>query len=203
MTTQNHLDAFALAEALRERLTRYSLDTFDFRDQELQRAAEAVWGDPTGEDGLIGNLWAEGAFPPESSGETLLDLSHRGSFPSELARHLDRPRVFPANQKLYSLQRDAFEAGIVAPGEREPAILVSAGTGTGKTEAFLLPMLSRMWTRQSRGASTRCFVLYPMNALIRDQADRLENWLEGQSKLRFFSFNSETPETPASAPSRR
>ena len=35
MTTQNHLDAFALAQALRERLTRYSLDTFYFQDQEF------------------------------------------------------------------------------------------------------------------------------------------------------------------------
>ena len=199
MTTQNHLDAFALAQALRERLTRYSLDTFYFQDQEFRGAAEEVWSDTTGEDGLIGKLWAEGGFPPESSGETLLDLSQRRSFPGELARHLNRPGVFPANQELYSLQRDAVEADFVAPGEREPAILVAAATGAGKTEAFLLPMLSRMWKQESRGAGTRCFILYPMNALIRDQVDRLEKWLEGQSKLRFFSFNSETPETRANA----
>ena len=77
MTTQNHLDAFALAQALRERLTRYSLDTFYFQDQEFRGAAEEVWGDTTGEDGLIGKLWAEGGFPPESSGETLLVLKRR------------------------------------------------------------------------------------------------------------------------------
>jgi len=199
MTTQNHLDAFALAQALRERLTRYSLDTFYFQDQEFQRAAEAVWGDTTGEDGLIGNLWAEGAFPPESSGATLLDLSRLGRFPSDLAKHLNRPGVFPANQKLYSLQREAIEAVLAACDGREPAILVAAATGTGKTEAFLLPMLSRMWKQQSRGVGTRCFILYPMNALIRDQADRLDDWLKGQSELRFFSFNSETPETPTNA----
>ena len=91
--------------------------------------------------------------------------------------------MFPANQELYSLQRDAVEADFVAPGEREPAILVAAATGAGKTEAFLLPMLSRMWKQESRGAGTRCFILYPMNALIRDQVDRLEKWLEGQANF--------------------
>ena len=184
MKSQKRLDAFALAEALRERLTRYSLDTFYFQDQEFQAAAESIWNDTTGEDGLIGNLWAEGGFPPKSSGETLQDLSQRRIFSSDLARHLNRPGVFPANQELYSLQRDAFEAGIVAQGECEPAILVSAGTGAGKTEAFLLPTLSRLWKQQGRGAGTRCFVLYPMNALIRDQVDRLDKLLEGQSKHR-------------------
>ncbi len=40
----------------------------------------------------------------------------------------------------------------------------------------------------------QCLILYPMNALVNDQVDRLYGWLQGQERLRLFHFTSETPE---------
>src|SRR5690606_37195587 len=51
--------------------------------------------------------------------------------------------------------------------------------------------------RRARGGGMRCLILYPMNALVRDQIDRMEQALSGQSKIRVFSLTSETPETEA------
>ena len=47
------------------------------------------------------------------------------------------------------------------------------GTGSGKTEAFLLPILDRLFREQAAGTlvqpGVRALLLYPMNVLANDQ----------------------------------
>ena len=58
-------------------------------------------------------------------------------------------------------------------------IVVATGTGSGKTESFLLPLLSKLALESSTGGQTanlfgcRAILLYPMNALVNDQLGRL------------------------------
>ncbi|GIO19703.1 hypothetical protein J18TS1_28030 [Oceanobacillus oncorhynchi subsp. incaldanensis] len=58
-------------------------------------------------------------------------------------------------------------------------IIVSTGTGSGKTESFLHPMLSKLYTeavqrpQSFKKRAVRALVLYPMNALVNDQMSRL------------------------------
>lgn len=57
-------------------------------------------------------------------------------------------------------------------------LLVSTGTGSGKTEIFLWSILGQLSLEASRGGSTsqrglRAIILYPMNALVADQLARL------------------------------
>ncbi|GMU52618.1 MAG: DEAD/DEAH box helicase [Candidatus Xenobia bacterium] len=58
-------------------------------------------------------------------------------------------------------------------------LIVATGTGSGKTECFLLPILARLAEEAvSRPTSfqqraVRALVLYPMNALVNDQVSRL------------------------------
>ena len=87
-----------------------------------------------------------------------------------------------------------------------PNLLVATGTGSGKTEAFVLPILARIlreaseWTppngpnsdglydpeaetwlhsrrHETREAGLRAIILYPMNALVNDQMSRLRRVL--------------------------
>ncbi len=60
------------------------------------------------------------------------------------------------------------------------SLVVMTGTGSGKTECFLLPILGKLACEaQSNGPSfgttpaVRAMVLYPMNALVNDQLGRL------------------------------
>ena len=60
------------------------------------------------------------------------------------------------------------------------SLVVMTGTGSGKTECFLLPILGKLAVEAERKrrvfgetAAVRAMVLYPMNALVNDQLGRL------------------------------
>jgi DEAD/DEAH box helicase domain-containing protein len=68
-------------------------------------------------------------------------------------------------------QARAFERLV---GEAPKSTLIATGTGSGKTECFLYPVLEHC--RQQRAAGKRgikAILIYPMNALATDQAGRL------------------------------
>ena len=190
------LDALALAESLRSRLVEFSADDHFVRDRDLARICREIWSSRDPHDGLVGELWVEGAFPARPSDETLADLVAVNEFPSQLAEHLDSRGAFPMDRLLFQHQMGSLRHVLEAAGSSEkPAIVVSSGTNTGKTEAFLLPILSDLWERKrAAGGGVGCIILYPMNALVNDQVDRLYEWLRGQTKLTVFHFTSETPE---------
>jgi DEAD/DEAH box helicase domain-containing protein len=187
-----HLDALAMSRALRDRLTEFALDDHYTRDPELARICRAIWqGDPAS-GGLISELWVEGTFPSESSGRSLAEIDE---FDPELARYLGRVGAVPRERPLYSHQLEAIQvAARSAPGGERPAMVITAGTGAGKTEAFLLPVLNELHRHGSAGQGIQCLILYPMNALVNDQVDRLYEWLKGQERVSLFHFTSETPE---------
>jgi len=69
-------------------------------------------------------------------------------------------------ERLYRFQWEAAKA--VLDGY---SVIIVAGTGTGKTEAFLLPILVDVF--RFRGPNPRALILYPTKALARDQLARL------------------------------
>ena len=104
--------------------------------------------------------------------------------------------MFPVDRELYRHQWEAikFEAESRSAGTR-PGLVITAGTGAG-TESFLLPVLNQLFSelRTSGQKGIRAIVLYPMNALVNDQVQRIHGWLKGQSEVTLFHFTSETPE---------
>ena len=90
----------------------------------------------------------------------------------------------------YNHQGEALEA-ILHPDERQRHdVIVTTGTGSGKTECFLLPILGRLADEASsrpthfcEHRAIRALVLYPMNALVNDQLGRLRT-LFGHASVR-------------------
>ncbi|NVK41164.1 MAG: DEAD/DEAH box helicase [Oceanospirillaceae bacterium] len=60
--------------------------------------------------------------------------------------------------------------------------LVATGTGSGKTECFLYPVLDHC--RRAAGPGIKAIVIYPMNALATDQAKRFAEIIQGQAALK-------------------
>jgi len=63
---------------------------------------------------------------------------------------------------------------------RNKNLMIMTGTGSGKTESFLLPILGKLAieanttpARFEEFSAVRAIVLYPMNALVNDQLGRL------------------------------
>ncbi|HWP37890.1 MAG TPA: DEAD/DEAH box helicase [Gemmatimonadales bacterium] len=76
-------------------------------------------------------------------------------------------------QALFRHQERAFEAG-----RSGRSFVVTTGTGSGKTEAFLLPVFDGILRRKEEGVrGLHAVLLYPMNALANDQLERLRRLL--------------------------
>ena len=81
--------------------------------------------------------------------------------------------------------------------------LVTAGTGAGKTECFLVPVIDDLLRQPRRGGGVRAILVYALNALIESQRERLAAWVEGLGgRVRFALFNGDTPETARRAGER-
>lgn len=76
-------------------------------------------------------------------------------------------------------------------------IVVTSGTGSGKTECFLYPLINSLLREKEAGTlsrpGVRAILIYPMNALANDQMKRLRNLLMKYPEIRFGVFNGDTP----------
>lgn len=76
--------------------------------------------------------------------------------------------------------------------------IVTTGTGSGKTECFLYPILNEILKDLEDGnndVGIRAIFLYPMNALVNDQIDRVRQILSGCPEITFGFFTGETLES--------
>ena len=103
-----------------------------------------------------------------------------------------KPQTMPADLHPYVHQLEAWEQSL----KHQRSVLVSAGTGAGKTECFLIPILEDILANPRTGGGVRAILLYPLNSLIESQRERLAAWankLDG--RVRFALFNGDTAET--------
>ena len=110
--------------------------------------------------------------------------------------------LFPPDMTLYEHQWQSLQQALAGKD-----IVVTTGTGSGKTEAFLLPLFAQLayessiwkpcqepsddrywwrngterkpqWGHVKRPAALRALILYPLNALVEDQLRRLRASLD-------------------------
>jgi len=165
---------------------RYLMTTFPLADAGLEaQVRERVL------QGLVGDrLIARGPYVflnrPFESGPALEDLiSEEG-----LGLHPRLADLFRF-ESLHKHQELALRA--VLDGRHT---VVATGTGSGKTEAFLLPIVDHALKMRDQGveAGLTALVVYPMNALADDQLRRLRPLLAGTG-ITFGRYTGVTPES--------
>nr|WP_242687096.1 MULTISPECIES: DEAD/DEAH box helicase [unclassified Actinopolyspora] len=98
----------------------------------------------------------------------------------------------PANRPLHRHQEIA-----VRKARAGRNLVVATGTGSGKTESFLLPVLAHLAEQRAAGnlgPGVRALLLYPMNALANDQMKRLRRLLATIPDVTFGRYTGDTPE---------
>ncbi|WP_223111628.1 DEAD/DEAH box helicase [Thiospirochaeta perfilievii] len=109
------------------------------------------------------------------------------------------------NAKTYSFKSDMmpYEHQIKAwetlSHKTPKSIVVTTGTGSGKTECFMIPILQDLIREHKEIKQpligVRALFLYPLNALINSQQERLNAWTNDYgSNIRFCLYNGKTLE---------
>ena len=136
------------------------------------------------------------ATPPYERGATLDALIGEGVL-SPAFRKVSSDAL-PFGRPLYKHQEQAIRK--VAAGRN---VVVATGTGSGKTESFLLPILDALSAEHARegtlGPGVRALLLYPMNALANDQIKRLRQILRLAPHITFGRYVGDTKETDQQA----
>ena len=80
-----------------------------------------------------------------------------------------------------------------SPGSTYKSMVVTTGTGSGKTESFMVPLITELAELDQPG-SLKAIFLYPLNALMEDQKSKLNELIEKSGgNLTFAVYNGSSP----------
>ena len=173
------------AEHLREGLTDYLATTFALTDPDAQSALTDFVGDP--DSGMFKGPYVRLRLPFAPADD-------------DWAEHLD---WWPQDFTPYGHQARAFAQLSTKQQGRPQPTLVTTGTGSGKTEAFLCPILDHVLRARKSGVTgMKALILYPMNALANDQAERLARLIAGDPVLTAVTAGLYTGDQPSGGRTR-
>ncbi|WP_234556911.1 DEAD/DEAH box helicase [Shewanella chilikensis] len=144
----------------------------------------------TASPGTPGSWLADPVFEPtfgwKESGETMGSLAGGELLHQRLAKAMAEPPKelakeyhFPASRHPFTHQLAAWQ---VLNSPEPQSLVVASGTGSGKTECFLVPVLNQLAKEidnKEDPDGVRALLIYPLNALINSQQNRLDAWTDG------------------------
>ena len=157
------------AREVRDSIIEYIKATFKFKEKDVSDAFYRFIEDK--EDGLFKGPYISLKTPFVSATE-----EESKNIPLEIAPD------FPP----YLHQLQAFRQLSMQNGNQPKPTLLTTGTGSGKTECFLYPILDYCYNcnKYERQVGVKVIIMYPMNALASDQAKRLAETIWKDSRLK-------------------
>lgn len=150
------------------------------------------------------NLLAEpvfqNTFPWTPAKETFGDLTYL--FDNDFINKLDKIKgeyEFPKNRNPYKHQIISWNTLL----KEKKSIAVTTGTGSGKTECFMLPVLHDLYENCQNEPGVRAIFLYPLNALIGSQKKRMDAWVKALNGLTYAVYNGNTEDGNTTANKRK
>lgn len=155
---------WVVARELRSTLLDYLRSTWSIADTEVE---SALFSFLAGSHGLFQGPYLRLGLPFAAA-------------PKDAAIPLDISPPYPPH--LHQLQ--AWQR-LSSRGQTPQATLITTGTGSGKTECFLYPVLDHALREHTAGKpGIKAIILYPMNALASDQAQRFAETIFNDDRLR-------------------
>lgn len=186
------LDPIATAKRIEASYSRYLRTTLRPRDALLEKQLEELLLLP---DHRLGKGPILQAAAPYERGASIRNLVENGILSPGFLDLAES--AFPIDRPLYAHQENAIRH--ISKGSNA---LVATGTGSGKTESFLIPILNHLLKERNSGSlsepGVRALLLYPMNALANDQVKRLRQMFATFPDITFGRYTGETEnEEPA------
>lgn len=148
-------------------------------DFDLETSKEYIHGFKTGETTLEQLKIPHGELPKIAFNGEEFDKQNSKLLPEDMVDAIRDIWELPAGAGSLRLFQEDSLFFIMAKllqtrFPREKQLLLSMPTGGGKTEAFMIPLLSHIYMRKKNGAGkgVKSIVIYPTNALANDQAFR-------------------------------
>ena len=190
-----------LQKELIEAYLKYFDTQYWLKDEQLRDERRSLFK----EDGkLTTEIMLEPVLPYDSTVD-LDGLCNELNIPSSISKIVGNAlygSFYKPGEKIMIRQHqaDALKSNFETNSNKPRNVIVTSGTGSGKTESFLLPVLSRItqealswqdqpkpyrWWRETnsdwhplrryetRQPGIRTLILYPTNALVEDQITRL------------------------------
>lgn len=185
MPVTNEIDAVKFTQNIRDTYVRYlyTANSISDSEPELQKA----FLDKLNKEYSV----IQGPFfhctPCYKPSLSIRELVNGQGSVSISPKLMDLPdKYFDPDRPLYSHQIKSMEH--LQQGRH---LVVATGTGSGKTECFLFPILDSILADPTPGL--RAIIIYPMNALANDQLLRLRNLLRNMPEVTFGRYTGETP----------
>lgn len=129
--------------------------------------------------------------------KSMNDLIDEGVL-TPLFRDLEKNKN-PAYKKILPLDRPLYEHQVEAITQivNGNNVVVSTGTGSGKTNCFLIPVIDELLKEKANGtlgSGIRAIFIFPMNALANDQIKNIRRLLMNYPDITFGIYNGGTKE---------
>lgn len=185
---------------LKESIVNYLNETFPIAEampalsEELRRFQYSQKTDGTGLD-FVKSPFVEYSAQYEYSDVSLEQMVNDGDLERDVAVAFAKYLLNSDQVDLNSIYLYQHQYESVKAIKDKKHLVVCTGTGSGKTECFLLPIVNEIYKRKHKNPGEnriRAMILYPMNALVNDQVQRLRRFLKNLPEISFGKYTSET-----------
>ncbi|GAB6395605.1 MAG: DEAD/DEAH box helicase [Bacteroidales bacterium] len=175
------------ADEIKKEYIGYISTTFHFRNQNLQKKLVKEL-ESTVSNGPFVEI--KDSFKSGKSIEQMIDDGTLSPLFRDLEKDKKYPPKLPISRPLYLHQEKAIEKIVLGKN-----VVVSTGTGSGKTNCFMIPVINELMREKEQGKlndGVRAIFIYPMNALANDQIKGFREILMAYPAIRFGVYNGGT-----------
>ncbi|MCU8024298.1 MULTISPECIES: DEAD/DEAH box helicase [unclassified Shewanella] len=187
-----------LTKQAAERAQEASLSVFGISNPSLRSHLKSVLNQPSGKgESLLSSPLFEHTFGWEPAKVSISEL--KGTLLSkEVITALDHTNNgryrFNAEYSPFTHQLKSWQMLL---NDNPQSVVVTSGTGSGKTECFMVPVIEDLYREIKQTneplVGVRALFLYPLNALINSQKERLDAWTKHfGNNMRFCLYNGNT-----------
>ncbi len=173
------MDVFDLRETVIRDYREYMDSLLTIRDERIKDFVRKRFED--------GSLWPEPLLqlnPQFEKPESIGSLVKKGVL------HPDCARIF-RDREGHDIKLYAHQLKAIMTAKRHEHYVLTTGTGSGKSFAYLIPIIDHILRNPRSEPSVRAILVFPMNALINSQEKALSDILKGRTDVTFARYTGQ------------